>query len=573
MVSPSLVRGLPWLLGALLLAAIAALVASGMAERRTLAGERAEVAQDARLRAALLDSEIDRFRLLPLALSDDRVVTAAFAGRAGAASTLSRKLEALARETGTPAIYVIAPDGRTIGASNWRTQQSFVGMDYRFRPYFQEARARGEASQYALGTVSGRPGLYLARRAAAGGVIVVKLEFDRIERAWARSHGVTYAHNRDGVVVVTSRPAWRFATTRALTPAQAARFRADAAVPAAALSRLPLAPASGERLALSGTRERYVAHDVPVNFSGWQLTQMRRVDQAVGSARLTAASAAALVTIALVAIAWALRQRVLTARRRTAELERAVAEGTADLRREAEERAALEARAAELRESLRQANRLASLGQITASVAHETAQPVAAIRTYAQTSTMLLDRGEPAEVRANLAAIGRLADRVGAVTSQLRAFSRRRAGELRPVALDEVIDGALLILREQLRETRLDLPETNGITVVGGKVRLEQVLVNLIQNALEATAGRPGRRITLTLETDADHVQLRVADDGLGIAPEIADRLFTPFTTSRDQGLGLGLVIAQDIMAELGGWLRLVPTDAGACFEIGMRRA
>ena len=188
---PSLIRGLPWLLGALLLAAVAALIAGGVAERRTLAGERAEVAQDARLRAALIDSEIERFRLLPLALADDRDVTAALADRPGAADTVNRKLEGLARETGTPAIYVIAPDGRTIGASNWRTRQSFVGMDYRFRPYFQGARARGEASQYALGTVSHRPGLYLARRTAGGGVIVVKLEFDGVEQAWARSRGIT----------------------------------------------------------------------------------------------------------------------------------------------------------------------------------------------------------------------------------------------------------------------------------------------------------------------------------------------------------------------------------------------
>lgn len=571
--SRSLIRGLPWLLGAVLLATVVAFIAGGIAERRTLAIARAEVAQDARLRAALLDSEVERFRLLPLALADDRDVLAALGGANDASRTLDRKLESLARTTGAPVIYVVRADGRTIAASNWRTNQSFVGMDYRFRSYFQQARKVGEGSQYALGTVSGRPGLYLARRARRGGVIVIKLEFHGIERAWARSGGITIVRNRDAVVVVTSRPAWRFATTGALAPADLARFRAEARVPASALSRLPLQPASDRQFRLLGTRERYVASDEPVAQEGWRLTQMRRVDRTVATARFTAATAAAVVAIALVAIAWALRQRALTARRRTTELERAVAERTADLRREAEERTHLEARAAELRESLRQANRLASLGQITASVAHETAQPVAAIRTYAQTSAMLLDRGDVEEVRANLSAIGRLADRVGAVTAQLRAFSRRRAGELRPVRLAEVIDGALLILKEQLRDARLDLPNTGDTVVIGGKVRFEQVLVNLMQNALEATAGQAVRHIALSLEFDPTHVRLRVADNGGGIAPDIAERLFTPFTTSRDQGLGLGLVIAQDIMAELGGWLRLIPATTGACFEIGMRRA
>lgn len=569
----SLIRRLSWLLVGLLLAAVAALVASTVAERRALAAERTGVAQDARLRAALLDSEIERFRLLPLAMADDREVTAALAGTPGAARLLDRKLEALAQETGAPVIYVIAADGRTIAASNWRTTRSFVGVDYRFRPYFRQARATGEASQYALGTISHRPGLYLARRTDTGGVIVIKLEFDRIERAWARSGGIAYVGNGAGVVVVTSRPGWRFTTTRPLSRVALARFRMEARVPAASLTPLPLTSLSADRLTIAGTREHYVSHDVPINPVGWRLTQMRRVDRVVAEARVAAASTAAGVVIALVAITWALRQRALTARRRTSELERAVAERTADLRREADERTQLEARAATLRESLRQANRLASLGQITASVAHETAQPIAAIRTYAQSSAMLLDRGDPAEVRTNLAAIGRLADRIGTVTAQLRAFSRRRAGEMRAVNLAEVLDGALLILREQLRGAVLHLPDTTDIVVIGGKVRLEQVLVNLIQNALEATAGRPTRTITLSLAQDAEEVRLRVADDGPGIAPEIAGRLFTPFTTSRDQGLGLGLVIAQDIMAELGGSLRLVPAATGACFEIGMRRA
>jgi two-component system C4-dicarboxylate transport sensor histidine kinase DctB len=223
---------------------------------------------------------------------------------------------------------------------------------------------------------------------------------------------------------------------------------------------------------------------------------------------------------------------------------------------------------------LRQANRLASLGQITASVAHETAQPVAAIRTYAETSRMLLDRGQPDEVRANLRTIAQLADRVGVVTAQLRAFSRRQPHELRPVSLAEVIDGALLIVREQLEDAALDRPRIDpALMVVGGKVRLEQVLVNLVQNALDALAGCAERRITLTLVEDAAHVRLRVADTGPGIDPVIAAGLFKPFNTSRAAGLGLGLVIAQDIMADLGGWLHHLPSASGALFEIGMRRA
>jgi len=261
-------------------------------------------------------------------------------------------------------------------------------------------------------------------------------------------------------------------------------------------------------------------------------------------------------------------------RRRTTELEQAVAERTAALRHEMEERAASEARAAELREGLRQANRLATLGQVTASVAHETAQPVAAIRTYAQTSETLLDRGDMDQVRANLASIGRLADRIGAVTAELRGFSRRKAGSSRPVQLAEVLDGALLILKDQLRAVTLDRPTVDpALAVLGGKVRLEQVLVNLIQNAIEALAGREDGQITLEVAADADTVRLIIADNGPGLPPDVAERLFTPFVTSRPNGLGLGLVIAQEIVVDFGGSLRLVPSGTGARFELTLRRA
>jgi len=563
-----------WLIAGLIITLLAALVAADVAERRTLValGDRART--DAQLRAALLDSEIARFRLLPLALTDDRDVIAAIAdGKEHATNALNRKLEALARATGAAVIYVISPNGLAIAASNWRSPNSFVSNDYRFRPYYREARIRGESSQYALGTVSKRPGLYLARRTVGDGVIVVKLEFDRIEQAWTEAGGTTLVRDPVGVVLVTSRPEWRFRLSRPLTPAALARVREETRTPPSALVPLPLTTARAGDLVASG-RQRFVPHDVKVAQPGWRLTLLQPIDAAIASARRAAALSAGIAMMALVLLAWTIRQRATLARQRTAELEEMVAQRTAALRREMDERVESEARAAQLREALRQANRLAALGQITASVAHETAQPVAAIRTYAQTSDTLLSRGALDEVRANLGTIARLADRIGAVTAQLRGFARRQSGEQRAIRVAEVIEGALLILKEQLRGVMLALPAIDrDLTVIGGKVRLEQVLVNLLQNALEAVADSPRAKIEIVLATDATHVRLTVADTGPGIAPEVAERLFTPFVTSRDKGLGLGLVISQDIMVELGGWLRLLPSDTGACFEVGMRRA
>ena len=541
-----------WALATLALAALAGWAAAGAAERQARAHLAAQAATDAQLRAALIDSEIARFRLVPLALSDDRDVIATLDRVEGAGDRLNRKLAALARATGAAALYLVAPDGRAVAASNWRSARSFVGTDYRFRRYYRDARDRGAASQFALGIVSGQPGLYLARRIARGGVIVVKLEFDRVEEAWRRAGGTTYVRDANGVVLVTSRPAWRFAATRPLSAATVARLREEASLPHAALSPLPAAGAAA------------VEREVAVAQPGWTLSLRRDAAPAVAPARRAWGSGAALAVLAGAALAWGLRQRLALTRRRTAQLEAAVAERTADLTREMEERAAIEARAAQLREGLRQANRLATLGQVTAGVAHETAQPVAAIRTYADTSLALLDRGDVATVRANLAAIRRLGDRIGAVTAELRGFSRRQVDEVRAVPLDEVIDGALLILKDQLRTVALERPAPDPARrVLAGRTRLEQVVVNLVQNAIEALAATPAPRIAITATMRGDVVEMAVTDNGPGIDAGVAPRLFTPFATARADGLGLGLAIAQDIMIDLRGSLRLDGAHAG----------
>ncbi|MWC44836.1 sensor histidine kinase [Sphingomonas carotinifaciens] len=570
---PASLRNVAWLLAALALAFLGAMLAAQFAERRTLAAQRAEVVQDAHLRAALLNSEIARFRLLPLALADDRDVHAALANVPGARLVLNRKLERLARIAGTPTIYVIAPDGRSVAASNWRTRAPFVGIDYRFRPYFREARLRGEGGQYALGSVSRRPGLYLSRRIAGGGVIVIKLEFDRVERAWARDRGISFVHDARGIVLVTSRIDWRFAAIRRLDPAVARQASRDIGAPSAGRYLLPVSAMGDGAVKLNGTGQRFVTHGLHVQRAGWTLTQMRRIDRVIASARLAASLATGAIILALTATGGALALRIESARRREADLAQAVSERTADLRREAEERIQAEARAAELRESLQQANRLASLGQITASVAHETAQPITAIRTYAQTSGLLLDRGRMEDVRSNLATIARLADRIGVMTQHLRGFSRKQTKSLHPVPLNAVIEGAMLILQPQMRGVAIARPSVVSAMVIGDKVRLEQVLVNLVQNALQAMMGEPAARVVLSVAQDDTHVCLSVQDNGPGIAPEVLERLFTPFNTNREAGLGLGLVIAQDIMTDLGGWLRHRPSTIGACFEIGMRRA
>lgn len=559
-----------WMLGGLLLSVAMAALVGRVVERRAQAESLEKIESDARLRQVLLTSEIARFRLLPLALSDDRDVVAAIQGGNAARRALDRKLADLARSTSASVIYVIGRDGVAIAASNWADRQSFVGNRYNFRRYYRDAMRTGAGTQFALGTVSGRPGLYLSRRTTDGGVVVVKLEFDRIESEWRAAGGITFVTDAAGVVLISSDPQWRFATTRRIDPSVAAAVRADSG--ATALKQPPFAIV-GDVLRVNGQRGTLQHAATPPGDGGWQVHLAMPLAPAIGSAVRTSALAAAAVTLALVGALWGLWQRARRRAMRTVELEAAVADRTSKLRIEIDERIAAEARAADLREGLRQANRLAALGQITASVAHETAQPVAAIRNYVAAARQWLTRGDTRAVDDNLGAIARLTERIGLVTAELRGFARKGSGTIGPIRLAEVIDGARLILKEHLSQvTFLVPPIPDDLMVVAGRVRLEQVLVNLLQNAIEALATTPDPRIAIELGIEAQAVSLIVADNGPGIDPDVAERIFTPFVTSRESGLGLGLVIAQDIMTDLGGTLRMLPSEQGARFALTLRR-
>ena len=171
---------------------------------------------------------IEKQRLIPTVLArDPEVVALLFAPDEPARDLLDDKLAEIAADADSAVIYLVGRDGIAIAASNAGTPQSFVGSDYGFRTYFTAAMADGTAQQYALGTVSGRPGLYLSRRvdSALGplGVVVVKVELDDLEARWRESGLVVQVTDADGVVLATTDPAWRFATTRPLADEPAAR--------------------------------------------------------------------------------------------------------------------------------------------------------------------------------------------------------------------------------------------------------------------------------------------------------------------------------------------------------------
>jgi two-component system C4-dicarboxylate transport sensor histidine kinase DctB len=489
---------------------------------------------------------------------------------------------------------LIDASGRTLAASNWRTPTSFVGQNYSFRPYFRDAVANGAAELFTLGTVSHVPGLYLARRidslrAGSGegtpadrlGVIVVKVQFDDLEAQWRRSGDGAFVTDERGVVLITSQPRWRFTTTRALSAKdQAALASAEQLGIGAPLPRFPVVASAS-----------LIAAEFPAGKAGWAVHVLLDARKELATARWSGVAigglgGALLSLVVIAAFAARARQRTMAARREAAraELEAQVNLRTRELKetndrllQEVDERARAEANLHKLQDELVQANKLAVLGQISAGVAHEINQPVAAIRSYVDNARAFLERSEVSRATSNLNAIVSLTDRIGAITQELRTFSRKSSGTPHPVRLDDAVGGALLLMRPRFRARGVKQSrtgESGALRVIAERARLEQVLVNLLQNAVEALEGIRDPRITIDVRSANGEVAIDISDNGPGVAAQTLEALFTPFATSKPNGLGLGLVISRDIVAEFGGRLEHVKRALpGASFVLTLRRA
>ncbi|WP_082504311.1 ATP-binding protein [Methylobacterium sp. Leaf111] len=568
---------------------LAAWLAGGIAERWALADLRRTAAATLGLQVGVLAAEMQKQTSLPLALAADPEIAAAAqaAPPADLIDRVNRRLAEVAAATDSAVIYVIRPDGVTAAASNAGSRGSFLGRDYAFRPYFRQAMQEGSGSQFALGTVSGRAGLYLSRRiGAAGGVVVVKIEFNGVEAAWRAAGDGVFVADARGIVLVASEPAWRFTTLRRIDEAERRRIREALEFGDAPLDDMPLYPVAGTEDLVrvgQGARPAWAALrlDAPIPGTAWRLTALTPLGRTVERERVQAWIIAALVTglacLGLTALAGRGRRNRARLARASAQrdaLETRVRERTLELtdanrmlRLEIEERQRAEAERERLGRELAQAGRLAALGQFAASMAHEINQPLAAIRSYADNAAILVRRGRTEEAAENAFAIGRLTDRIGGLTRQLKGFARRSSARREPVALSEILHNSLELVEARASAARIPLVVEGarpGLRVLGDGPRLEQVVVNLLQNALDAVQGRTDPRVGVQVAEEApDRVVVAVRDNGPGIPEAVRAQIFDAFFTTKSDGLGLGLAIARGIVEDCGGSLTVQGDPAG----------
>ena len=497
--------------------------------------------------------------------------------------TANKLLADITRQTGAEVMYLIDADGNTVATSNWDKPDSFIRRNFAFRPYFSEAMDGKLGRFFGLGTTSGKRGYYFAAPVVEdgkkAGVLVVKVDLDHTERLWGKTPEQLLTTDDNGVVILTSRPDWRFKATRKLSQQEQQDIFAILPYPTRNLQPLNINPDS------------WLVQTQKIDETGWSvniLAPRTLIDRPVRTV-LAIGAATLLVVMLLISLMMQRRrhylERIAFEAKARRELEGRVAERTSDLeglnqrlRKEVLEREHAQQELVRAQDDLVQAGKLSALGTMSASISHELNQPLAAIRSYAENAEVLLDHQRTDDARSNLKLINELTGRMSSIIAHLRAFARRDRHAPESVALQPALDDALALLAKRRRSMEVelirDLPAAT-LWVEAGETRLRQVLGNLLANALDAlTEKGPPRRLWISAQSTPEGVTVFIRDNGPGFCMEALGRAGEPFytTKTRTQGLGLGLAICDTLIRAFGGELLFANhKEGGALITLRLR--
>ncbi|OCT28079.1 sensor histidine kinase [Pseudomonas putida] len=548
------------------------------AKRQAMQTDARRASEQLTLYANGLHTLIERYRALPAVLALDPELIDALRGPVGESlqDALNRKLERINGAANSSTLELLDHTGLAVAASNWRLPTTYVGSNYGFRPYFKQTRSQGTGSFYAVGVTSGVPGYFLSsavndEHGRFLGAMVVKLEFPELEREWRQGNDILLVSDARGIIFIANQNGWRYRELQPLTAADRAELAETRQY-----DKQPLVPLQHQLLTRFDERSTfsrvqgpdgsadYLWESLPLTTEGWTLHLLRK-PQVSEDARNAALSGAA-VWLSLVFAVLFVSQRLRIARlrqRSREELTRLVEERTRELRT--------------AQEGLVQSAKLAALGQMSAALAHEINQPLTTQRMQLETLRLLLDHGRHEQARQALEPLEQMLTRMAALTGHLKTFARNSPGGLRErLDLATVVDQALHLLDTRIRGEQVEvaLYLARPAWVRGDAIRLEQVLINLLHNALDAMADKRYKRLEIRIEAEDERWHLSVLDSGGGIKDADLARVFDPFFTTKPvgEGLGLGLAISYGIVHEAGGQLQVENLPGGARFSLTLPR-
>lgn len=513
-----------------------------------------------------LQSELQRHSVVPLLLSRDPMLIRSL--ETDSFQETSARLISYVEEIGAASLMLLDGDGRVVAA----TDRERLGQTRSDDPFFVQAIRSTDTVFTSNEPETGRFDFTFSR-AMQGmdngllGVIVVEVDLSRLVERWRGATEAIFLMNSEGDIILSTEPRWRGRTEAealALQPVQTAIQRA--------------LQATGD-FAFGEERPGFFEGDIirlesRIPFRGWRIvsyTTFTSVRERVnGVLSLQIMGFALLLAGGFYVFGRRARMQTFRLQRESAELRRL----NARLQREIAERQRVERTLEEAEQSLAQSQKLAVLGEMSAAVSHELNQPLAAMKTYLAGARLLLQRKRVEEAASSFQRIDDLIDRMGAITRQLKSYARKGGEALEPVDLRDALKGALTMMEPQLRTTRVEINQSlprRPVMVLADRLRLEQVIINLLRNALDALKDVEKRELDLLI-AEGEEAVLTVRDSGKGI--DDLDALFEPFYTTKKpgEGVGLGLAISSGIITDFGGRLTARNGETGgAVFEIRLR--
>ena len=476
----------------------------------------------------------------------------------------NQRLISFVEEIDASALNLMDLEGRIVAT----TDRNRLGENNRNAAFFVDAIRASETIFTVTERESNGYTFTYSRRISVGGqtlgVISVDVDLQKFEKAWAGITDALLVIDSTGQIVLATEPRWR------------GRTEADALVhqdPQSAIERAIRATADWASVPsdtyLQGEAVMRLEKRIP--FQGWRMisfTSYESVRERVnGVLALEIMGFALLLALTFYALNRRSTHRAMFFQNESAELRQL----NDRLQREIAERKRVQEDLAVAEQTLEQSSKLAALGEMSAAVSHELNQPLAAMKTYLAGSRLLLSRNRGGEALASFGRIDDLIERMTAITRQLKSYARKGSQTLRPLNMIDALNSSLSMMEPQLRERRIHIKRVVPdfpVNVIADRMRIEQVMVNLLRNALDATKAVREPRVDVILSA-GETVTLTVRDNGPGV--EDLDQLFEPFYTTKrpGDGVGLGLAISSGIVNDLGGRLTARNgKDGGAVFEL-----
>lgn len=506
---------------------------------------RANETQEANNRLSLyeksLSDNLQRFQHLPYVLSrDSMVINGALRQNLAA---LNVRLEEFTEKAQLEAIYLLDLSGTVIATSNYKAQNTFLHQNYGFRPYFTSALAGQSGEFFGVGATTGRPGYFISEPIADEGgniigVIAIKLDMSQLQASWEKGGEKILVSNEDGVVVLSSVPDWLYKTTVDLSAEQKINIVNKRQFGNQALDTLDWNMLDAASVSLGN--ERFIYASSPASRLSWTvhflLDERRMYERA---ALATVLFGIAIVTLLVVAT-FIRSERIRSA-----------------LKTSQQDRLELISTNKELKSAqteLARSGKLAALGQLSASVTHELGQPISALRNHLTAAEI---SGEITSQK-TVSKLTAVIDRMDNLTKQLRFFMKPGQEKFEPISINEAVKGALELVRHDLQaanvETIVELSQ-DEVVLLGNRLRLEQVIVNLILNSMAAMESAEQKKVIISSAIRGDAIILNLEDTGSGIGDRSIETLQEPFHTTRasGDGLGLGLSISAEIIRDHNG--------------------